>query len=132
MFASSYFGARYFASSFFAAGRVSGAGGGYFGSEYFGSYYFRAGYYRGAGIITVAISAALDVTEAADTLESTADVAAEVGADFPGVLRRRRRIAFEPIFAGLDVTEKPDTCEAFAELGFNPVEMDNSLLLIAA
>ena len=81
-----------------------------------------------------AITCTLDVTEAADTLESTATLS--VPTIFGGVAvhrpRRVQRPQLEPIHASLYATEIGDTLEAFVTLGFDPVAMDNDLLLIAA
>lgn len=127
--AAHYFGAKYFAAGFYGG---SAERGGYYGAGYFGANYFRAGFYGPITIIAGDIHATLDVTEAADTLEATATVSNAIfgGGAFFRPSHRPPRL--EPIHVRLDVREKPDTCEATVTLGFDPVEMDNNLLLIAA
>lgn len=126
-----YFASGYFAAGFF--GQAQPEFGGYFGAGYFGAGYFGAGFY-GPVTLSGAISASLDATEAADTLTSSATVSVVVQPVFGG---SSRYLPFlmprpDPIVAHLDVTERPDTCEATATLGFDPVAMDNDLLLLAA
>lgn len=130
--------ARYFASNYFAAGffgQQQPAFSGYFGAEHFKANYFGAGFYGPVTIISAGdIHASLDVTEAADTLESTATLSVPI--IFGGVAvhrpKRIQRPQLEPIHASLYATEIGDTLEAFVTLGFDPVAMDNDLLLVAA
>jgi hypothetical protein len=126
-----YFGSRYFAAGYFGGAAERG---GYFGAGYFGANHFRAGFYGPVTITSGGINAILDATEAADTLESTTTITVveEVDQGFGGPRHRVIRPRLEPIVAVLDIRERPDTCEATATLGFDPVAMDNDLLLIAA
>ncbi len=127
-----YFASGYFAAGFF--GQSQPEFGGYFGSGYFGSGYFGAGFY-GPVTLSGAVTASLDATEAADTLTSSATVTVVDQPVSGGGISRPRpfpMLLHQPIIAHLDVTERPDTCEATATLGFDPVAMDNDLLLMAA
>ncbi len=83
--------------------------------------------------VSGSISASLDATEIADSLESTATVSSRRPVSGGGFLRPRlRQRPLEPIIAHLDALERPDTLESEVTLGLNPVEMDNNLLLMAA
>lgn len=124
-----YFASRFFGSRFFGVEASSGSAGGYFGASYFASRYLSARYFRQeteAGSIT----ASLDQTEAADSLESSAvvsQVVLTIGSTRP--LRNRR---LKTITVRLEATERRDTCESLVEFGPSPIEMDNNLLLLAA
>ncbi len=124
-----YFAARYFAGRFFVAVGAD-AEGYYFGSRHFGANYFNAGFY-GPVTLTTDISASLDATESADTLESTAShpqVSFVGGFSVPSMPMPR----LPTIIAALVATERGDTLESTVELGFDPVAMDNDWLLVAA
>ncbi len=77
-----------------------------------------------------AVHATLDVTEAADTLESVATIADAENISFPGRQRPPRR-QLQPIIASLDVTEAADTCEAIGLVEFSAITIDNDWLLAA-